>query len=170
MIGGVGRGLVKLDVLRLRCHYGCGFVFEVGHQHRSSLWIKHTITACLYLFQRRCIQANGGLRWSGLWRGLFCARASLDLADEGYSSIFCVYGAIVSEEQVSSHKSTSAFCAFERSLFGICAKEVELAKGKEAPHDPTNPSINQSGSKVRNNLRDLSCLLRCSLRLNARAQ
>ena len=94
-------------------------MMKVGHQHRSSLKVNHTITASLYLFQRCRVQTNGWLCWSGLGRGL-CARPSLDLADEGYSSIFGMNGAIVSEQEVSSHKSAAAFCAFEGTFFGVC--------------------------------------------------
>lgn len=118
MIGGIGRGgLVELIVLI--CHGGGRFVMKVGHQHCGSFKVNHTITALFYLFQRRRIQRDGWLGWGCLWGG-FCARPSLDFADEGDASIFGVNGAIVSKEKVSSDESAATLLTFERSLFGVC--------------------------------------------------
>lgn len=57
----------------------------------------------------------------------------------------------MSEEKVSSNKGTSALCAFERPLFGICYNTLL------APH--------RAREKLATLLyvRDLSCRLRCSL-------
>ena len=84
-------------------------------------------------------------------------------------------GAIVSEKEVASYEGTSALQTFERSLFGVCArwKLVVLSKESHDPtmthHQPLEPHDCATLNAWRN-LRDLSCLLLCSLRLNARLQ
>lgn len=118
-------GLVKLVLLG--GHGGSSFVMKVGHQHRSSLEINHTITASLYLFQRCRVQFQVTLGGGSLGRRSLCSRTSFDLADEWCSSIFGMDGPVVSQEQVSSHKGASTFQAFERTLFGVCVPSDELA-------------------------------------------
>lgn len=59
----------------------------------------------------------------------------------------------MAQEKVAPNKSTPAFQAFEGALFCICKESVDH-------HD------RRGGS----NLRERSCLLRCSLRLKARLQ
>ena len=94
---------------------------KVGHQHCSSLEINHTITACFYLFQRGRIQLDGLLGGRGLGRRLR-AGSTLDFAVEGNAAVFGMHGAIVTEEEVSSHEGAATFGTFEGSLFGICAR------------------------------------------------
>ena len=95
---------------------------QVGHQHCSSFEINHTITACLYLFQRRRVQLDRLLRRArlGLARRCLGRRAALDLADERDAAVFGVDGSVVAEEQVSSDEGASTFSAFEGTLFGVC--------------------------------------------------
>jgi hypothetical protein len=72
---------------------------------------------------------------------------------------------IVSEEKVSANEGASTFRTLERSFFRVCRVEVSWLNC---------PSVRLSTAAPRNNknfdLRDRSCRLLCSLRLNARLQ
>ena len=117
-----------------------------------------------------------------------------------------MHGSVVSQQEVSSDKGTSALEALERTFFRICkAMETEYVSDafvaiparlfSTSPSRPRhdrkmlrlffNPSpflstprstkkgnlqIRRKQEAEGTNLRDLSCLLRCSLLLNARLQ
>ena len=121
VIGGV-RIVGLVDLLVSVGQLGGCFMLKVGYQHCSVLKIKIALTACLYLLQRRRVhvQTDGRLGGRRRLRGGFCARPPLDFADERSTAIFCVHGAIVSQEQVSSDEGAPALLTLERSLFGVC--------------------------------------------------
>jgi hypothetical protein len=72
-------------------------------------------------------------------------------------------GAIVTEEEVSSNEGASTLGALERSFFGIC-KAISFSL-----HFPASRAC-ANARHFSLYLRDLSCLLRCSLLENARLQ
>lgn len=94
-------------------------MMKVGNQHRSGFEINHTITARLYLFQRRSVEhrllGRRGRRGRCLGR-----RAPLDLADERDAAILRVDGAVVSQQQVTSDEGASALETVEGTFFRVC--------------------------------------------------
>jgi hypothetical protein len=48
-----------------------------------------------------------------------CVASSLGVALQRYTSILCMYGTIVAQEQVATHKGATALEAFEGAFLGI---------------------------------------------------
>lgn len=76
----------------------------------------------------------------------------------------------MTQEQIATNEGAFAFHAFEWAFFGICKVKM-LTVSMVCPSSRRNATTStKRGTKRGIHLRDLSCLLRCSLRLNARLQ
>jgi hypothetical protein len=77
-------------------------------------------------------------------------------------------GSVVSQEKVSANECASTFRALKRSLFSVC--EVEVSRLNTFALPLSLPFDGCPTQQQNFDLRDRSCRLLCSLRLNARLQ
>jgi hypothetical protein len=88
---------------------------EVGHKHRSrfDVGVNHVLVI-VHVWQAGGINRRGGFRGSSV--GRLVARSTFLLAGQRSAAIFRVDGSVVSEEEIATNKSRSAFRALEWSL------------------------------------------------------
>lgn len=102
-------------------HGGIGFVVKISDKHSCGLNIKGTICPIINLIQGVLIKAKCSLCRSGNILGLGTS-SSLAITVQRDTSILCMDSSIMSQEQVTAHKSALALLAFEWSLLCICIK------------------------------------------------
>jgi hypothetical protein len=94
---------------------------KVGHQHggRLNVGIDHVVLIIVDVCELCRVDGRGGLRGPSF--GSLVARPALLLAGQGRAAIFGVHSAVVSQEQIATHKSRSALQALKWPFLGICA-------------------------------------------------
>lgn len=99
---------------------------EVGHQHGGRFEINHAIAAGLDLLQSRCVDGDSSFGRPRHAVGLGTS-SSLHVAVQRDAAVFCVHRAVMSQQQITSHKGTSTLHALEWAFFGIYTGNLRLA-------------------------------------------
>lgn len=96
-------------------------MLEICHQHGSSFKVDHTVTACLYLLQRRRINGDRALRGSRGRRLLLNpgTTTSAPFSHERDATILGVNRTVMAEKEITTDKGTPALQALEGSFLGI---------------------------------------------------
>jgi hypothetical protein len=191
--GGAGGRDDRLGVVgdHLGLLAGHGAVVEVGHEHGGGLdvGVDHVLLVVVHVGmgmgmgvgEGGRVEGHGWLR--GARVGGLVGSAALLLAGQRGAAIFCVYGAVVAQEEVAAHKGAAALEALEGPLFGVCG-EGQLAtpclwSPRSAPTARCPAAVNSypahniklhRETREWKHLRERSWRLRCSLRLKARLQ